>query len=166
MWKPVIQYENLYEISDTGLIASLNYKKTEKRKLLHPGNNGRGYARVFLSKNKKCKAFLLHRLVWEAFNGPIPEGMQVNHINENKLDNRLVNLNLMTSKENNNWGSRKELFHSLSKPILQFDKSGNLLKRWSSMTEIKNNSHFHPSAIRRCLRGEANFSYNCIWKYE
>ena len=45
---------------------------------------------------------------YEAFNGPIPEGMQVNHIDENTLNNNLENLNLMTPSENINWGTRNE----------------------------------------------------------
>ena len=53
------------------------------------------------------KAFLVHRLVYATFVGEIPDGLQVNHIDECKENNVLSNLNLMTAKENTNWGDEK-----------------------------------------------------------
>lgn len=65
-----------------------------------------GYVQVYL----KCtdgtyRLFYVHRAMWYLAYGTIPEGMQVNHIDENKLNNSLSNLNLMTPKENVNWGT-------------------------------------------------------------
>ncbi|MBQ7023530.1 MAG: HNH endonuclease [Akkermansia sp.] len=68
-----------------------------------------GYQKVTLRNDEEEAAtFLVHRLVWEVFNGPIPEGMTVNHKDENKLNNSLSNLELMTMAENANYGSRNE----------------------------------------------------------
>lgn len=68
-----------------------------------------------------------HRIVWEAFNGPIPNGYEVNHIDENTHNNRLDNLNLMTHEEN--------IQYTVSKTVLQFDKNGNFIAEFSSITE-------------------------------
>lgn len=78
---------------------------TVKEKILKPKLTRNGYYRVALCKNSIRKFYLVHRLVFEAFNSTIPEGLQVNHKNEIKTDNRLSNLNLMTCKENVNWGT-------------------------------------------------------------
>lgn len=58
----------------------------------------KGYIRVNHGRNKFYRD--AHRLIWEAVNGPIPEGMQVNHINGIKTDNRIINLEVVTPREN------------------------------------------------------------------
>lgn len=65
----------------------------------------KGYYHVLLHNNGVNKDYYIHRLVYYSFNGEIPEGMQINHINEIKNDNNINNLNLMTPKENTNWGN-------------------------------------------------------------
>ena len=104
-------------VSNKGRVKSLgrwiNYKNKGKRweeeKILKPKIEKSGYQRVGLWKNGG-KWYQVHRLVYEAFVGDIPKGMQVNHINEIKSDNRLENLNLMTPKENTNWGQEMKEF--------------------------------------------------------
>ena len=59
-------------------------------------NNGLGYLRARVNK----KDIMVHRLVWEAFNGPIPAGMQIDHIDFNKANNALTNLRVVTQSEN------------------------------------------------------------------
>lgn len=100
IWNDVLGYKGRYNVSDLG-----NVKNVKTGKILKPAGR---YLQVVLSKDGEKKHHEISRLVWEAFNGPIPEGMQVNHINEIITDNRLSNLNLMTPKENANWGTRNE----------------------------------------------------------
>lgn len=106
-WKSVPGYEN-YEVSDLGNVRSLDYNHTGEVKAMKPESTKQGYLRVALSKNGKTKRFSVHTLVITTFRGPIPPGMQVNHINENKKDNRLVNLEIVTAKQNSNHGTRNE----------------------------------------------------------
>lgn len=54
------------------------------------------------------KLYQAHRIIWEMFNGPIPEGMQIDHINHIRCDNRLINLRLVTQKENRKNNSRQK----------------------------------------------------------
>ena len=103
IWKDIEGYPN-YMISSYGRVKSLNYNHTGREEILKPKITN-GYYRIGLRKNGKRKFYQIHRLVYETFIGEIPQGIQVNHINEVKTDNRLENLNLMTPKENINWGT-------------------------------------------------------------
>lgn len=106
-WKAVVGYEGLYEVSDLGNVRSLNYYRSGKVKELKPAIC-RGYYHVQLCKDRKKKHYYVHKLVATSFIGPIPKGMVVNHLNENKLDNRLENLEICTVTQNNNHGTRNE----------------------------------------------------------
>ena len=102
VWKPIKDYEGLYEISNLGRVKSLNYKRTGKEKILKNTENSKGYLIVCLTKNEKRKQFKIHRLVAEAFI-PNPEDKPcIDHINTIKNDNRVENLRWVTNEENNN----------------------------------------------------------------
>lgn len=102
VWRPIKDYEGLYEISNLGRVKSLNYNHTKKEKILKNVENGKGYLMVCLTKNGKHKLFLVHRLVAEAFI-PNPENKPcVDHINTIKNDNRVENLRWVTCEENSN----------------------------------------------------------------
>ena len=107
VWKKGVLYDytGKYEVSNLGRVKSIKFQKA---KLLKPGKAKNGYLLVRLYASENSWTFYLHRLVWEAFNGKILEGIQVNHKNEIKTDNRLENLNLMTPKENCNWGTAQD----------------------------------------------------------
>lgn len=158
IWKDIPGYEGIYQASNNGFI------RNSKGLILKPMLNKFGYYRVELFNNKSRKKHQVHRLVWEAFNGAIPTGLQVNHINEIKTDNALINLNLMTPKENINYGTGIERGHKqLRKPLLQYDKSGNFVKEWSSIAEAR---HCYGSAVLDCVRGRCHTAYGFIWKYK
>lgn len=155
IWKPVLGYINLYEVSNLGRVRSLNYNRTGKTKILKPGKNSYGYLQVQLWKDGIAKMFKVHRLVWEAFNGEIPEGMEVNHINEDKTDNRYPeNLNLMSPMENCNWGTRNQkIKEKLSDSVLQLTPDDELVKEWPSMNEAGRNG-FSIGSISMCCNSK------------
>lgn len=94
IWKEIPDYEGLYQISNFG-----NVKSLISNKILKPSKDRFGYVRFNALKNKKAKTLRIHRLVMEIFN-PIDNIMQVNHIDGNKLNNRLDNLEWCTDSEN------------------------------------------------------------------
>src|ERR1043166_4425627 len=94
-WRPVPGYGGLYEVSDMGRV-----KSCRKRKLLALVVNKRGYVQCNFYRQKLVKNYLVHRLVAMTFIGSIPVGMQVNHKNGVKTDNRLENLELVTPERN------------------------------------------------------------------
>lgn len=104
--------------SETGEIISLKNGKTH---VLKQVLSNKGYYQVQLSWHSKYKHYFVHRLIWEAFNGPIPKGMVINHKDEIKTNNALSNLELCTHQYNIMYGTaRKRMVEKRSMPVRQF----------------------------------------------
>lgn len=168
IWKDILGYEGKYQASNFGRVKSLNYRHTGKEKILLQYNSGRGYLQVEL----KGKKYLVHRLVWETFNGKIPEGIEVNHIDENPLNNKLENLNLLSHTNNINWGTRtkrvseKTTNGKCSKKVLQYNLEGDFIKEYPSIIEVERQLGFLNSNIVQCCKGNYKQAYGYIWKYK
>ena len=111
-WRPVVGYEGLYEVSNTGQVRSLDKYDTKGRflrgktlKLLECTN---GYLMIGLNKNGIRKVYLVHRLVAEAFIERFDGLYEVNHKDENKKNNSVDNLEWCSKKYNNNYGTKIE----------------------------------------------------------
>ena len=173
IWADILGYEGLYQASNLGRIRSLNrmvkhsdgHLKRMEGTIIQPCISNTGYQRVCLSKDGKKKKFGVHRLVWEAFNGKIPNGLVVNHINECKTDNRLENLNLMTPKENVNWGTGHERSaKAQSKHVVGYDYEGNAVVAFTSVKDAEKEGYDH-SNIAKCCRGKRPTHKGLHWKY-
>lgn len=164
-WKNVVydgvNYEG-YQVSNTGEIRSL---KTGK--ILKQEKTNNGYLLTNLYKNGKRKKLLVHRLVAEAF---IPNPLnlpEVNHKSENKQDNRVENLEYCDSSYNINYGNRNEkVAKKLSKNVLQFTKTGNFIREWSSLHEIQKQLGYCFPNISKCCLGDIKSAYGFKWEYK
>lgn len=100
-WRPVPGYEGLYSVSDLGRVRrDRTTTCTKAGKVLSSAGLRMGYPSLQLSKDNRRKSFAVHRLVAAAFIGARPTGQEVNHINGVKTDNRLSNLEYLTSSAN------------------------------------------------------------------
>lgn len=166
-WRPVVGFEGLYEVSDLGRVKSLNYRRTGKEKILKPKKCNGGYLQLCLS-NGKCRIMrMVHRMAAEAFLGECPAGLEVNHLDENKENNRVDNLEYCSRKYNVNYGTRTaRMAATNSKPVLQYDLDGNLVKRWPSAREIEQQMGIPSTNITACLKGRIKTTHGYIWRYE
>ena len=119
IYKDIVGYEGLYQVSNLGNVKSLKYGK---ERILKSAINSKGYVVVVLCKNLKCLTKKVHRLVAMAFIPNTENKEQVNHINGIKTDNRVENLEWCTQSENIQHGynnglfkSKKGEFHNLAK---------------------------------------------------
>ena len=190
IWKDVRGYEGEYQVSNMGRVMSLNYRHTGKEKILKPRNNGRGYLFVNLHANGKHKRYFVHRLVLSTFNPcPDSESLQVNHIDEDKTNNNVDNLEWCTRSYNINHGTRnarageklrgktcsEEHKIKLSIPIVQIELATNkVVNVWGSSMAVEREYGFDHGGINKCCKNKysregnniaiiksISFSFNC-----
>lgn len=169
IYKQIKGFE-FYEVSNFGNIRSYKNGRWGKRKvpkdLMMSG--GSDYRLVYLDN----KSLLVHRLVAEQF---IPNPLnlpQINHIDGNKLNNHVSNLEWCDNRYNvkhfynNHIGfvPKGKLNHR-SRPILQYDKD-NLIREWDCISDVERTLKIGHTSIANCLSGRAKTSGGYIWKYK
>ena len=159
VWRDIEGYEGRYQVSNMGRVKSF---KWNKERFLKPSMDKDGYLLVTLCAGGKRKTLKVHRLVCEAFHENPDNKPQVNHINEDKTDNRACNLEWCTCKQNVNHGSRNE---RVSKPVGQYSLDGKLIKLWPSTMEVGRQTGFSQGGISQAANGKYKQAYGYIWKY-
>lgn len=135
-------------------------------KILKPYKSNKGYLQVRLYKNKLNKNCFVHRIVAEAFIPNLNNLLEVNHEDENPLNNNVSNLEWCTHKENINYGNHNsKMAKSKSKEIIQYDINMNEIKRWVSMNDIKRELKLNISCVCKCCKKKYSKSYGYIWRY-
>ena len=129
IWKDIKGYESLYQVSNLGRVKSLarkvikkNYVSFKKERILKQQTDRYGYKKVILQRNYQIKTFSIHRLVAEAFLENPYHLPQINHKDENKENNCVLNLEYCDSKYNNNYGTRnKRVSETMKKKKYQYE---------------------------------------------
>lgn len=146
---------------EKGTIYSLYYKK-------YIGSIGKdGY--VFVTKQKGYKHRGLHQYIWMCVNGDIPEGYDIHHIDGNKQNNSIYNLELIErhkhlSEHKIGKHHSEEHIRKLSKKVAQYSLYNVLVKVWESAMECGRNG-FDQGNVSKCCNGERKTHKGYKWKY-
>lgn len=165
-WKAIKGYEGLYEISDTGFVKSLPRQGTWTRepRIMVGSIDNHGYSQVVLSKKGKGRTVKIHKLVAKAFL-PNPNHLrEINHIDENKQNNNVLNLEWCTRKYNVNYGKRTE---KTRKPVIQMALDGTVIKEHIGVkAAAAYMGKKHASAISHACSRRGLTAYGYKWEYK
>ena len=189
IWKPVVGYEGLYEVSSYGRVRSLDKITTDGRKIkgkilkTQINNSSGGYKQAHLYNKDGVKTFKVSRLVAIAFI-PNPENKPcVDHINTNRTDDRAENLRWCTNKENSNNPLTLSHFsrgdkhpkaglgkfgklNGHSRPIMQYTKEGIFIREWECSLQVQRELGIWGTNITKCCKGVYKSTGGYIWKYK
>ena len=149
-----------YEVSNLGKVRNI-----KNGRILKPKLHRDGYLTYGLYENNKQKNLLLHRIIATAFIDN-PEGKPcVNHIDENKLNNDLSNLEWCSVRENNMHGTRtKRAAEKLSQKVIQLDLNDNVLNEFKSMKQAERETGTSVGNISSCCDGERKSAGGYKWR--
>lgn len=177
VWKDIQGYEGLYQVSNLGNVRSLNWRNTGQVRNLYLKPQNRGYLQVELAKCGQKRGFTVHRLVAMAFVSGYAEGKVVNHINEDKRDNRAENLEWVSQSENTKYSCRpisgvtfkrhvvKGTARKCKTPVIQINVNGERVKEWASAVAVKVALGYSDWSIKQCCEGKRRSAYGYLWQY-
>jgi hypothetical protein len=170
MEKDVKNYEGIYKVSNMGVIIPVK-PRNKYAKTLKPATDRGGYQIVSLVKDKVKHTKTVHRIVAEAFLGS--SHLDINHINGNKADNRLENLEYCTKSDNIKHGIKMGLITPnytkiavlKRKPVEQIDTKGNVINEFISAHEASRRTGYGRGNISNaCRMGLIRYGYK--WRYK
>lgn len=182
IFKDIVGYEGLYQVSNLGRVKALGNGKSNnsKEKILKPYKSKNGYLKVNLHKESEIKHFLIHRLVAIHFL-PNPNNYPcVNHKDENKENNCVDNLEWCDVHYNNTYNERHKKVgeknvvsmkgvhinrKDFSKEVIQMDLEGNEINRFPSTNEAQRQLGVSQSSISQCCNGKRQTAYGFRWQY-
>lgn len=176
IWKPIEGYGGLYEVSNLGRVRSLDrviyrtYKghpywpMTLKGRILRSGTDRGGYSFVILQNHGKKRCRLVHRLVADAFMDNIENKPQINHIDGNKKNNAVRNLEFCTQHENMQHSVRIGL--RKTKRVTAIDvTTGEEFKTFNSVSDAQEYfGNRGTSNISNALHGRCKTAYGYRWE--
>lgn len=170
-WKDAVGHEGVYKVSDQGRVMSLSYRHSGKPKILK-----QILTRNYLTIHRRSfgSRIPVHIMVAKAF-VPNPHNYTcVNHINEDKTDNRACNLEWCDCKYNNTYGSRLAKMANTRRnrkikthfgDIYQYSISGEYIAHYKSTVEASMATGIERSCINKCALGQQKTAGGYVWKY-
>lgn len=170
IWKDVVGYEGLYQVSDLGNVRSLYRYGVYSPKEKATQTNNYGYKTVMLSKDGVSKRVTVHRLVAIAFLPNPRNAPQINHIDENKANNCVSNLEWCDAKHNCSSYARNHPHKSRrgkrkGKPVIQLSKAGEYIRTWDNARQVFVETGMSDWSISQCCRGIWKTAYGYKWQY-
>lgn len=165
VWKEVLGYDQLYEVSNMGRVRTRFVKGkgyTKDYIILNPLDNGNGYLRFNWRSNNKQRTIYLHRLVAELFVDNPRHLTEINHLDENKHNNCANNLEWCTHKENCQYGTRNIRVAEKTRKKVLCVETGQI---FSSMKDAAIYLNVGNTAISNCLNGRSETCCNYHWRY-
>lgn len=170
-WRNIDEYEGLYQVSNCGRVKSTQYYHGTYERIMKLNKRNDGYIGVQLWKNGKCKSYLVHRLVAQAFLNNPYNLTEVNHKDEDKSNNNVNNIEWCNRVYNNNYGTVKQRIAykmtngKLSKTVYQYTLDGEFIAEYPSTHEVERQTGFNNAYIGKCCLGKFKTAYGYIWKY-
>lgn len=170
-WKDITKYEDYYKVSNLGRVKSIDRitidsigrKKLFKGVILKQDISPAGYKRITLNKDGGQITKFVHRLVAQEFI-PNPNKLPyINHIDCNKINNTVENLEWVTPLENNLHAIKNNLRKNFKK-VNQYDLSGNLLNTFDSQRDASLKTGVCYKQINACIKNKQKSAHNFIWK--
>jgi hypothetical protein len=170
-----IERNNNYEVSNVGEIRNKNTKK-----VLRPYISNKGYYMISLSDKGKSHSYTIHKLVMEQFCRCAMAGEVINHIDGNKLNNNIQNLEYVTQKENmlHAWANnlcenvRKSIISrehpskiKTSRAVTQIDLQGNEINTFVAIRDAERETGIHNSLIVKCCKGQLDTVHGYKFQY-
>lgn len=173
-WRDAVGYEGHYQVSNLGRVRSVDHTTVHKDgrvsrykgKMLAISLNGDGYRKTIFSVNGVHTHPRICRLVAMAFI-PNPNNYdQVNHKDENKLNDCVGNLEWCDAKYNMNYGTApRRRGEKKRKPVEQFTLNGEFIRRWPCASIAEKETGVDHSHIARCCKSKLRQTKGFIWKY-
>lgn len=169
IWKNIVDCSERYKVSNIGRIMSEGIDArghNRKMKILKPKNDGWGYLHVGLRINGKTVNKKIHVLVADAFIGERANGMQIDHINGDKSDNRVDNLRIVTRYENYKNEVTYKNHPYKERPVIKMSLDGCVISEYKSIHEAAKLNHCSTAGIGAACRGIYKKSGGFKWIYK
>jgi len=153
-WKYIEEYDNKYAVSNYGRVKSFQ-GRTER--ILKSNKTHDGYEIIVMCKNNKPKSYRVNRLVAQCFLNNPNNYPQVDHIDNNRLNNHVENLQWMSARDNTT--------KSQGKPVNQFTKDGEFIATHLSISHAAKHINASKSNIHKVLISKYKTAYGFKWEY-
>ena len=174
IWKSICGYEGLYEVSNFGMVRSVDRIVEGRNGIVHgrelcQSDNGAGYKQVCLCKDNIKSTKYVHRLVAEAFLENPYNFTDINHKNEKRDDNIISNLEWCTKEYNQNYNTcplkrRLALISIRGKGVCSYNEDGNLVKEYLCASDVQNDGYIRRNVVL-CCQGKRRTCGGLFWAF-